>query len=106
MSALTQRWREGFDKQWVPTYEQFAREEVGRRRERIEVEDTGVINTLVTINHGLGTLPQGVVIINQCTTAATGPVAWYRKTTDPDWTTTQISMRFNLGNARVLLEVF
>jgi microcystin-dependent protein len=34
------------------------------------------------------------------------PLDWHRLSTDPDWTRRDLTLRFNLANARVLLEVF
>jgi hypothetical protein len=106
MTAITQRWRTGFGEEWTATYEQFARDRAVRRRERIEIADTGSVATVNTIRHSLGYVPSGVLIINQVTSPAAGTVGWYRETTDSDWTDSTITLRFDNNNARVLLEVF
>lgn len=103
MSAATQRFNLGFDREWIPTYEHFARINVTNRRQRIEIADTGSAGSLNTVSHSIGRSPTGVLIINA---VASGGVSWYRATTDADWTDSTINLRFNVANARVLLEVF
>lgn len=108
MSALTQRWSEvGIDRNWAATYEQFARDQVARHARYIgEIPDTGTAGTINTFRHYLGRIPKGLNIINQVTPAGIGPVLWYREATDEEWTADAITLRFDVDNARVLLEVF
>ena len=70
-----------------------------------EITDTGTINSLWTIRHGLGRTPRGVRIV-QAILAASGDVSFHRLDTDPDWTDVNLYIRFRPANSRVLLEVF
>ena len=107
MSAATQRWTSGFDREWQQNHEQFMRDQMASRRsQRIEIADTGTATTVNTVNHALGRVPVGARILNQVTTAGIGPTHWYRETGDAEWTATQIYLRFDQSNARILLEVF
>jgi hypothetical protein len=71
--------------------------------ELIEVADTGTAGTVVTLRHGLGRIPRGMVVVN---VVGTGAVGWYRLSNDSAWTTQEISVRFDRNNARVLVEIF
>lgn len=73
----------------------------------VEVPDTGVADEVQTIRHGLGRVPKGIVIVNMSVPDASGvPVHWYREYSDPAWTSKQISVRFTVAGASVLLGVF
>lgn len=71
----------------------------------IEISDTGAVDSLNSVLHQVKRIPRGVRIVNVIL-ASGDECAWYRLTTDPDWTDRQISLRFRAANARVLLEVF
>ena len=103
-TAADERWVEAFDREWCVSPNQYIHDDVRyRRRQRIEIDDTGAAGTVNTFSHSLGRVPVGIQIINAVSSAA---VAWYRPSTDAAWTATQMSARFDQNNARVLLEVF
>lgn len=71
----------------------------------VEVGDTGPADTPLAIRHGLGSVPTGLRLVNQATGSAAGPVAWYREAGDPAWGSMELIVRFDVANAKVLLEV-
>jgi len=72
----------------------------------VEVEDTGTAGNLVVVRHQLGRVPRGMRIVNQVTGVGVGPVGWGREPGDPAWTSVNLGARFDVANARVLLEIF
>ena len=72
----------------------------------LEIVDTDVSTTLNTVAHGLGRIPRGVRLVNMALQNDRQPVCWYRLDTDPAWTERELTLRFMMDNARVLLEVF
>jgi len=69
-----------------------------------EIEDTGSADSVNTVRHGLGRVPRSVDIVN-CELASAGDLTWYRLTTDTDWDTVELGLRFRVANARVLLRI-
>lgn len=71
-----------------------------------EIQDTGTANTQVTIRHNLGRMPRGMRIINCVTASTPGSIGWYRLDPDDVWDSRDMRLRFLMGNARVLMEIF
>lgn len=71
---------------------------------RVEIEDTGAADSVNTVRHNLGRIPNKIVIARQ-EVPSTTPVAWYRNSTDAEWTDIDLTLRFNVANSRVLLEI-
>lgn len=102
----SERWHEGMvfvSKGGV--IEDFLRLEATSAERVIVNTPTGEIDTLMTIRHGLGRIPQGVRIVNMALNSA-GEPTWYRLLADPKWTDREVSIRFRFDDAEVLLEIF
>lgn len=77
--------------------------ELGRE---VVVEDTGAADTAFSFTHGLGRVPRGLLIVNQEVPSGTDPVAWYRVTGDDAWGERDLTVRWTVSNARVLVRVW
>ena len=106
MSAATQRWETGVLSRWYATFDHFMRVFAYEAPVRVEITDTGVADSLNTVKHLLGRIPKGVLIINNVVPLPGASATWYRLSTDAEWTDSEITLRFDVDNARVLLEVF
>lgn len=105
MSAKTEFWATEKLRRWADSFQRFITQHDYESPYRVEVEDTGSANSLNTIRHELGYVPTGLKVIN-CSVPANGAPTWFRLDTDDDWTATTITLRFDVANARVLLEIF
>ena len=72
--------------------------------EFIEIADTGIPGTQWTLPHNLGRVPRSVTIARQVAPVL-APVTVHQYPTDPEWTNREINVRFDMANARVMLEV-
>jgi len=72
----------------------------------VEVADTGTAGAVVSVAHGLGRVPKGMLILNQEVGVGAGPVSWYREVGDAAWTVRAAEVRFDVSNARVMLWFF
>ena len=102
---MTERWDTGSLVETSPWPEQQAAALVRAMPELIVIEDTGVADTPVKVRHGLGRRPLGAVVFNQ-TVSGTTPAEWYRDTDDEDWTSEDVTMRWTVANAAVVIAVF
>ncbi len=102
----SERWNEGmvFVSQGS-TIEDLLRLEATSSERVIVNTPTGELDSLLTIGHGLGRIPQGVKIVNVSLNSA-GEPTWYRLLGDPEWTDREVSLRFRFDDAEVLLEIF
>ena len=64
----------------------------------------GSADTVTTIPHNLGRVPQALRIVN-VTLSAAADVVWYRLDSDRDWNIRDIDVRFRFDDGDVLLEV-
>ncbi len=78
----------------------------GRLPEEVVIEDVGVADTEYVLEHALGRVPRGMVIVNQVVPSGTAPVAWYRVEGDGDWTAREVVVRWTVGNAAVVIQLF
>lgn len=72
----------------------------------VVVEDTSAADTPVAVEHRLGRIPRGMVVVNQVVPSGTDPVAWYRVAGDADWTPVDVTVRWTVANARVKVWLF
>lgn len=91
---------------WHATFDAFMRMWTYDAPTRVEIADTGTADSLNTVKHLLGRIPKGVLVINQVTPTPGGGATWYRLPTDAEWTDSEITLRFDTANSRVLLEIF
>lgn len=71
----------------------------------IEIADTGAADSLLTVEHRLARVPNGIRVVKS-RVASAGAVTWCTLTADGAWNEKKIFVRFRPANARVLLEVF
>lgn len=74
--------------------------------QEVVVEDVGAADTAMTIEHGLGRVPRGMVVVNQVVPSGTEPVAWYRVAGDDAWTARAVVVRWTVANAGVVVRVW
>lgn len=104
-TAATERWISGVDNRWHGDFGTFIRDQSQRSPDYQEIADTGAADSLNTVRHGLGRIPRRVTVVNSAVPAPGGAPGWYRFDTDAEWTATEITLRFDAANARVLLEI-
>lgn len=105
MSASTEIWTTERLRRWADSFQRFITQHDYESPYRVEIADTGLANSLNTVRHELGRVPVGLLVIN-CSVPANGAPVWFRLDSDDDWTSTTITLRFDVANARVLLEIF
>lgn len=70
--------------------------EFGVRMGALEVVDlvSGyVAGEVLTVRHGLGRVPRGMVVVNQ--QGGVAPLGWWREAGDAAWTETEVSARWS-----------
>lgn len=73
--------------------------------QEIVVTDVGAADTPMVMAHSLGRVPKGLVVVNQVVPSGTDPVAWYRVDGDDAWTAREVTVRWTVANASVVVRV-